>query len=146
MTHARQQIREAAATALTGLATTGSRVYQSRVHPLADSKLPCLLVSTDDEDVSRIDVHSPGINERSLDLVIRAVAKTKTNLDDTLDTMAAEVETALGNTTLSGKVKELYLTRISVAMTGEGETPVGELAMTWRAVYYTASNAPTAAI
>ena len=33
------------------LATTGSRVFQSRVYPLRDADLPCLLISTDDEQI-----------------------------------------------------------------------------------------------
>jgi len=38
--HVRQQIRERLATDLTGLTTTGRRVYQSRVYSLEDGNLP----------------------------------------------------------------------------------------------------------
>jgi hypothetical protein len=47
--HVRQQIRERVATTLTGLTTTGSKVYQSRVYPLAANNLPGLLVFTNSE-------------------------------------------------------------------------------------------------
>ncbi|MEY2654030.1 MAG: hypothetical protein RLZZ524_1058, partial [Pseudomonadota bacterium] len=44
--HLRQQIREAVAGAVTGLTTTGARVYQGRVYPLEDAQLPGLTVSS----------------------------------------------------------------------------------------------------
>ena len=57
MIHFRTQIREAAAAALIGLATTGANVFQSRLHPIAEAKLPCLLVNTDDEEISALSIH-----------------------------------------------------------------------------------------
>jgi len=146
MPHGRQQIREAAAAALTGLTTTGTRVYQSRVHPLADNKLPCLLVETNSEQITVESVHAPSMLQRELTLTVRAVAKVTGNLDDTLDTMVAEVETAIGNTTLGGKVKSLVLESIATEMSGESDRPVGVLTMNWRAVYFTVSNAPNTII
>jgi len=49
MSHVRQQIREAVATRLTGLTTTGVNVFASRVYSLADEKLPALAVYTRSE-------------------------------------------------------------------------------------------------
>ena len=48
--HIRQQIRERIATNLTGLTTTGTRVYQSRVYPLEDNNLPGLIIYTVSEE------------------------------------------------------------------------------------------------
>ena len=42
--HIRQQIREKFGTLLTGLTTTGSNVYQSRVYPLENANLPALII------------------------------------------------------------------------------------------------------
>lgn len=44
MPTARQQIREALETQLTGLTTTGARVYTSRVYPLNEDNLPALRI------------------------------------------------------------------------------------------------------
>lgn len=145
MAHVRQQIREAAATALTGLTTSGSRVYQSRVHPLDAASLPCLLVNTDDEDVTSLKISSPDMLDRRLTLTVRAVARASSNLDDTLDTMVSEVEVALGATTLSGKVKTLTLDGIGIE-TEQGDKPVGIASMKFSATYMTAANAPETAI
>jgi hypothetical protein len=48
--HVRQQVREALAIQLTGLTTTGAKVFQSRVYPLESSDLPCLLIATEEEE------------------------------------------------------------------------------------------------
>ncbi len=53
--HVRQQIRERIATTITGLSTTGSNVFQSRVYPLDVDSLPALLVYTISES-SDVDV------------------------------------------------------------------------------------------
>ena len=51
MAHIRQSIRDNAVTAVTGLSTTGSNVFRSRVYPLGTNKLPALCVYTDSEVV-----------------------------------------------------------------------------------------------
>ena len=51
MAHIRQSIRDNAVTAVTGLLTTGSNVFRSRVYPLGTNKLPALYVYTDSEVV-----------------------------------------------------------------------------------------------
>ena len=48
--HIRQQIRERVGTTLTGLTTTVSNVFKSRVYNLEDSKLPAIIIYTKSED------------------------------------------------------------------------------------------------
>lgn len=145
MAHVRQQIREAAATAVTGLTTTSTRVYQSRIHPLADANLPCLLVNTDDEQAEIASFGMAPLLHRRLELSIRCVQKVTANLDDSLDTMLSEVETALGNTTLGGLVKSLEPGSISIEMES-GDKPVGIATIRYTVSYMTAQNAPNTAI
>jgi hypothetical protein len=148
--HLRRQIREAAASYLTGLSTTGSRVYQSRIQPLADSKLPCLLISSDKERVEAIDLITNPMTERRLELTVRGVAKASSNLDDTLDGIAKEVEVALNATvaanTLGGLVKGVMLDSIEVDFDGQGEKPVGFITMIFTATYYARASAPDVSI
>ena len=59
MAHVRTSIRSAVASRLTGLTTSGSRVYPSRIHPLSDANLPCLRVYLDEEE---IDTESMGVD------------------------------------------------------------------------------------
>ena len=146
MAHVRQQIREAAATLLSGLTTTGTRVYQSRIYTLRDPDLPCLLISTDDEQITALGPEESTAQERTLQLSIRCVSKQVADMDDTLDTMLAEVETALANQTFSNKVKGLYLESISIEMSDELEKPVGIANAVFRTTYYTATGSPATAL
>lgn len=133
MAHARQTIREAAATLLTGLTTTGSRVFQSRMAP--QESLPCLLITTNDEEIVPGTIGN--LVERHLDLVIAAVAKATSNVDDTLDTIAAEVETAMASFTYRNE-----LTRLEFDFDESLEKPAGRLSLTYRVIYLTAAGSP----
>lgn len=146
MTHVRQQIREAAATVLTGLSTSGAHVFQSRLRPLRDADMPCLLVNTDDEEIETLGIGQHPTQERQLVLKVRAVAKDSSDLDDTLDTMLAEVETALDGQTFSGKAKSIVLTGINIEMNDELEKPVGVATASYQVTYYTAAGSPGTAL
>lgn len=147
MAHVRQQIREAAAALLTGLATSGERVYQNRLHPLADANLPCLLINTDSEEIERLNISAPADMERVLELSVRCVAKATANLDDALDTMLAEVETVLGSAgVMPTLIKSIEMKSLHIEMADGKESPVGVATMDYRITYITASNAPSTAL
>lgn len=137
--HARQAIREAAAAAVTGLALTGARVFQSRMR--AQEDLPCLLVTTNEERVDRPDIGE--LEERDVEIEFLGVAKAAADVDDTLDSIAEQVETALGaNHTLGGRVKRMQLTALRPEFDDELEQPVGLMRITYRATYYTNAGVP----
>ena len=141
MPHVRQQIREAAATHLTGLTTTGSRVSQSRMRPRADALLPALLIETNEEQITP---NTIGSNlQRDLTLTVRGVAKATSNLDDTLDTIASEVETAIaGGPTFSGLAAQTALQRITVDFYDSTDKPVGVVALDYLVTYFTNAGSP----
>lgn len=147
MAHVRKQIRDNVVTAVTGLTTTGSRVYRSRVYPVDTVNLPGLLIYTTAE-ASEIDsLASPRGLERSLDLAVEGVAQATANLDNTLDQIAAEVETALAaDTTRGGLAKDTYLASTEIQLSDEGDKPVGAVRMIFRVVYRTRETAPETAI
>jgi hypothetical protein len=139
MSHARQQIREALATVVTGLTSTGSRVYQSRMR--AQESLPCLLVVTNNESIAQADFDNQ--LEHTLSLVITGVAKAAANVDDALDTIAAEVETAIGSlNSLGGKVRGLALESIETDFDDTLEQPVGLVNLGYRCTYFTNAGVP----
>lgn len=150
MNHARQQIRDAAAALLTGLTTTGARVYKSRVHVLNNADLPALIITTDNEQSEFGAVGSPVVLNRRLRLTVRAVAKASANLDNTLDSIVKEVEAAVYVSvvanTLGGLVKSMELSSIEVDMAAEGELPVGQASMNFEVNYKTFGHAPDIAI
>lgn len=132
MAHARQQIREAIATRVTGLTTCGTRVFQSRMVP--QETLPCLLVATNDEEINPGTIGS--VYERFLTVSIRGLAKVTSTLDDTLDTIAAEVETAMA--------AEYWaeLTAINVDFDETLDKPAGRIELLYRVTYRTAASVP----
>lgn len=142
MSHVRRQIREAAATAVTGLSTTGARIFQSRIHPLRDADLPCLLISTDDEQIEAENAVMGGELTRDLTLTVRGVAKANANLDDTLDAIAEQVEPVLNGASLGGLVKRCTLEKISVDMEDTLEKPAGVITLQYRTTYFTSPAAP----
>ena len=133
MAHARQTIREAAATLLTNLTTTGSRVFQSRMAP--QESLPCLLITTNDEEITPGPIS--GMAERNLNLAVTGCAKSASNVDDTLDTIAAEVETAMAGFSYRNE-----LTRLEVDFDEAVEKPAGRIVLTFRITYLTAAGSP----
>lgn len=145
MAHVRKQIREAAATLLTGLTTTGARVYQSRVYPLRDADLPCLLINTDDEAITSDSIGALQL-QRQLKLTVRAVAKANADLDDTLDQILLEVETAISGQIFGGLSKQTMPESIAVQMDDTLDKPVGVAAITFNITYFTTGSAPGTAI
>lgn len=133
MAHARQTIREAAATLLTNLTTTGSRVFQSRMAP--QETLPALLVTTNDEEIVPGTIGN--IIERRLDLHVTGYAKQSSTVDDTLDTIAAEVETAMSTFTYRNELKS-----IAVDFDEHLEKPVGMIRLSFLVTYLTATGTP----
>lgn len=144
--HVRTQIRNAAVAALTGLPTAGSRVFARRLSALREPDLPCLLVNTDGERIEAITVHSPSMLERSMRLAVRGVAMDDDRLDDTLDTLAADVETALGDTTLGGLAKSVLLDTVEIEAGDELQYPAGVISLNYNIIYMTSATAPTSAI
>lgn len=140
--HLHKQIRAAVVSDLTGLATTASRVYANRLHPLTDAELPALRLYLDEEQAERITVHSPAILARTLTLVVEACAKAASGLDNTLDQISKEVETALSNGfTVAGRTLEC--TYSGMTFQDEiGDKPIGVKRMTFSIPFESAANAP----
>ena len=133
MAHARQTIREAATTKVTGLTTTATRVFQSRMVP--QETLPALLVTTNDEEIVPGTIGN--LIERRLDLHVTGYAKQSSTVDDTLDTIAAEVETAMAGFTYRNALKSL-----AVDFEETLEKPVGLIRLAFVCTYLTATGTP----
>lgn len=144
--HLRRQIREAAATLVTGLGTTGARVYQMRIYPLQAAELPGLLVFTNDETAERVTFPAPSIFERRLELVIEGYARATSNLDDTLDGIAKEVEIAIaGDQGFGGKAKSTTLRSTQVEMV-DADQPIGMVRLIFDVIYMAREDSPDVAL
>ena len=147
MSHVRQQIRERIAANVTGLTTTGSNVFASRVYNISTSELPALLVYAISESSERDSFLSTNGLERSVDILVEGYATTSANLDSVLDTISAEVETAVaGDPTCNGLCKDIFLSNTDVDLTPDGQKPVGSIKLTFECTYRTTTIAPQTAI
>ena len=66
--HLHKQIRAALVSKLTGLTTSGSRVYANRLYPMDSTSLPGLRLYADSESAEVVTVHGPAVLERTLDI------------------------------------------------------------------------------
>lgn len=137
--HLHKQIRGALVTKLTGLTTTGARVYANRLLPLPDALSPTLNITLDEEDA---EVGIQNIVDRRLGLVVEAYAKATAALDDTLDQVAKEVETALaGGITVGSRTLDVFYVGMSFE-DAQSDKPVGVRRMRFSIPYTAMSNAP----
>lgn len=140
--HLHKQIRTAVVTALTGLTTSGSRVYANRLAPLPDTTSPSLLITLDEETSDGLTIHTPQAQQRTLSLFVAAVVKTSTNLDDTLDLMSKEVEIALSaGITVGIRLLEVFYQGMSFE-DEQSDKPVGIKRMSFSIPFTAMSNAP----
>ena len=145
MSHIRRQIRDAIITVLqANVPSVGMRVYPTRTYPVDANAMPALCVYTLSEE-SAVDSLGPSRGlTRVLDVVIEAVTKVNSTLDDALDQICQEVESAIGlDTKFDGLVHDCLLTATRIAITGKGETETGSAAMTFRLQYRTRAADPS---
>jgi hypothetical protein len=145
--HLRRQIRERAATTLTGLTTTGSNVFQSRVYPMESAGLPGLCIYTTDEAIEIQSMGGTRNVSRDLTLIIEGYASASSNIDDTMDAIGKEVEVAMsGDITLNDLAQDSYLSSVEITLSGDGSTGIGKITHSYTVVYQNAENAPDAAL
>ena len=137
------QLRSAAVTRLTGLSLTGVNVFKSRVYPLEDDELPCLLIATPSEENEYLTMDCPRRVRSRITLSVKALAKITNGLDDVLDAICKEVRSVLGSDPfLGGLSKDLMITGTKTGMSGEGEQPLGVASMLFMVEIHTRENAP----
>ena len=145
--HVRQQVREYFGTTLTGLTTTGSNVYESRVYTLQENTLPSLVIYTKSETSEPIVIGTDRLMSRELLVLVEAYCKATSNFDDTIDTISKEVEEAIAaDRTLGGLAKDTYLESTEIEFNAEGEKPLGYVSMTFLTNYYVQETNPDVAV
>jgi hypothetical protein len=141
MSHVRQQIRDDIVTTLTGLTTTGSNIFRSRIFPLEETNLPALCIYTKSETSEYDTIGLPRSVNRVLDVAVEAYVKGVSNYDNTLDTIAVEVEEAIAaDITLGGLAKDAQITAFEADFAGDGEQPVAVGRFTVTVEYRTVEN------
>lgn len=149
MSHVRQQIRDYIFGLVDNLATTGANAFKTRVYPFPTANLPGLCVKTSDEVIDpELGEIGPGsAQERVVEMIVEGYDKLVSGVDDSLDTIAAEVETAIyAQPTLGGLCKSCLVTNIEVDPSETVEKPAGSITLTFQVHYMTIQGAPETAI
>ena len=143
--HVRKQIRDYIAALLEDLTTTETRVFTNRVRAMKKKDLPGLIIYTVEEDSDPGAVG--GHLNRTLDLAVEAYVKTSETIDDDLDTIAAEVETAIASDpTLGGLAQDVLYASSELFLDGEGDKKTGVIRMIFQVGYRTAKTDPTTTV
>ena len=108
--------------------------------------LPGLCIYTQNEDVSIDAMGATRTVGRDLELIVEGYA-TGSNLDDTLDQIGKEVETALaGDIGFNSLAVESSQTGVKINYFGEGDNQTGVIKHTYSVYYRNLENAPDSAI
>ncbi len=145
MTHARTTLRDALVTACTGRTSTGARVFVGRMYDQDAADLPCLLIAMADEPAEASDLVM-GI-ERNASFTITGFAKGTGDVDAALNTIAEEVETAVGaasGISIGDRTFYPLLTGTRPDFNASTDQPVGVIELTFRITYFTAAGVPGA--
>lgn len=145
--HLRRQIRDRiAATTVSGLTTTSTRVFQSPFFPLQTESIPGLIVSAMDEDSSAETLGAAREIQRVMNLSIEGYVALSATVLDTLDLIAKEVEEAMaGDRTINGLATESTLNSTEIRMEPESHIPVGVIRLNYSVEYRNLETAADAA-
>lgn len=147
MAHVRQSIRDNIVSTVTGLSTTASRVYRSRLYPMDSAKLPGICIYTKSEQSELLTMGSNRTVSRRVGVNIEIYAAALTNYDNSLDSIAAEIEIALmADRTRGGFAKDTVITGFDANYSGEGEKPVATGVIEVEILYHTKEATPEVAV
>lgn len=151
MAHARKQIRDAVKNLVTGLTTTGTNVFVDRDvanRPMQTSSLPRLLIGTVGDQVDQrsfgdqVTAHNRTMMH-TLTLSIYAETAATSAVDDALDLICSEVETALfSDPLLSGMATDMRLVNTDYTLDEGGAERAGMARMDIEVDYWSVEGAP----
>jgi hypothetical protein len=147
MPHVRQSIRDNIVSTLTGLATTQTRVFRSRLYPMDSGKLPGLCIYTKSESSEFATMGSNRTVSRTMRVAVEIYVSGLTNYDNSLDAIAAQIEIALmTDRTRAGLAKDTRIVGFDADYSGDGERPVATGTIEVEVLYHTKEATPEAAV
>lgn len=144
MPHGRKQIRDAAKAQLTGLTTTGARVFAGRVESLTVVECPGLNVRVSSE-TPRDDMLTMLEDDAPREVQIIVEGYVNAGGEDALDQIALEIEAALeADPTIDGLVDQLTYEGTLLRRVPEGEYDHAVVTLTYSAIYIVSRTVPGA--
>lgn len=142
--HERQAIREAVIAQLIGTApafrtSAQGRVTKSRMAPMRGTELPAINIYTDgDETDANSKDTAPRELKRTTVVTIEAWAKYAENVDDALDDLALEIETAMDrDLNLANTAFDSVLERTEIGIKLDGDRPMGCVHLEYAVTFHT---------
>lgn len=145
--HLRDQIMDALATLLTGLTTTGTRVYLDRdtdTEPLGTDQFPGLTMEQRDDVAENLTLGGR-VFQRSLNVEVVAHVKrvTGTQARKQLNLINQEIEVALySDRSLGGLCKYINPGNFDFSTAGDADLVVARMTMQFNVIYLYAEGAP----
>ena len=137
MTHRAETIMAAVVTAVTGLATTGARVFRGRAYAVQPAELPCLLVWADADPAEPVQSQDRVQSNLvvNIDAVVREVSA---QVDTRLNLIRKEITVALAADYRLGlgfvhEIEEVGAAEPEIA--GEGDAAVASMRLEWTVKY-----------
>lgn len=146
--HLADQIIDAVGVLVTGLTTTGARVFMDRdlaTEPLADSELPGLAVTIGDEQDTPETLDNPSVMNATLDIDITVAVKlsTMTLARKQLNLCRNEIQKAIAaDRKLGGKCEKIQIAQASYEFDGASDKPIATVTLRYQAQYLYYENTP----
>ncbi len=139
MAHQRQLIRQAVRALLLNQTAALAKIETTRVTRYRKSELPAIAVYTSEEMVAEASsTTAPRELTRELDVVIAGWVGFGDGMDDAMDDLALEIETAMhADPYLGGLAGDSILKASTMAVDGEGDALMGFLTLTYGVTYRT---------
>lgn len=144
MPHVLQQVRDAAVTAVTGLTTTGARVYTAEPYPWQAAQVPGLVLATSAAPLAE-GFDAPATLSWNVTLDVDCIVRGTGDLAALLDTIASEIQVALcALVTVGGVPVQVNPVSLEAPQwSGEGDQPIARRRLSFSVfTLYTVANAP----
>ena len=129
MAHIRAQVREKVANIL---ASAGLSVFTNRTHIIQPGELPCVIITTDNENL-QIATASGGY-DRDIELTIKLYDRAYEGVDDDIDASAVLIENAMRND-LSLLAHEKNLESINIDIV-DGDQQIAAATLIYSILFY----------
>lgn len=144
MAHKRKLIREEIVSILQSEVSlvASTSIFESRIEPIYETaKIPAIAVYTKQESAEAFNDHHR-IYQRELEIAIEILVQGNSGIDDSIDAICEEVETALNGTKYerSSNYQSIELTQTEVAFLAEARAPKAAARLTYLIKYETQEN------
>jgi hypothetical protein len=137
--HPRSVIRNAIIDQLKNKTDAGSNIYGNRAKPLFDQFLPAILVYAQQENIleDQYDHDGHALLKRELEIAIEAVILGEDDLDQRLDNICVQIESALHGFEIENKKSTIIkLKSTQIESSDEGSKVYGAARLIYLAIYH----------